>query len=189
MDQSAKRRQIPPAPHNPPLPAVQWPSPFFLGKHPPRLAELGPTRAREVSAAMKQGLASGKLKGRSGSVEEQVRVWAFPFPAMPAPRSTRGSWWARGNGYMQWRDMVRLALGAVTPYEKPVSIAIVLNTWNNRADLDNYTKAILDAIVGIVIPDDSCKHVRSVSIQLAEFNGTRASGFTVAVTPLASGNP
>lgn len=48
-----------------------------------------------------------------------------------------------------------LAMRLVAPLETPVALNIIFYVKNNRADIDNMLKALLDCMTGIVYKDDS----------------------------------
>ena len=48
-----------------------------------------------------------------------------------------------------------LAMGKFEPSEAPVALNVIFYVKNNRADLDNMLKALLDCLTGILYKDDS----------------------------------
>lgn len=103
----------------------------------------------------------------------------LPLRPCPAPRSTRASWWRKAREantpvgrYAAWRDHVLALLhGApvLLPLRPPVQVVMALHQWVGQADLDNYQKALLDALTraGWLL-QDNCKHVIDVRAYLVE---------------------
>lgn len=110
----------------------------------------------------------------------------LPVRPMPAPRSTRASWWRREGRvgrYASWRDDMLLRLGTVSgvmlPLRAPLQVTLVLHEWLGGADLDNYAKAVLDALqrAGWIM-QDNCKHLIALRAILVE---SKLLGVTVVL--------
>jgi crossover junction endodeoxyribonuclease RusA len=85
--------------------------------------------------------------------------------------------------YKAWRKQALLHIMAarIRRFEEPVVVKLELTPRDNRPrDADNYSKAVLDALVAArVLPDDSNVYVKAVS---AWFAPASASGHGVIVT-------
>jgi Holliday junction resolvase RusA-like endonuclease len=86
--------------------------------------------------------------------------------------NVRGRGRVRSEGYRKWALEAGWMLKAQRPgkFLVPVNISIEINPPNGRAfDLDNRNKALLDLLVEHqIIPDDSIRWVRKVSIQVVK---------------------
>lgn len=105
-----------------------------------------------------------------GLMNEPILELHFDFPSMPAPRATRGSWWARGARYVEWRKQVRFFAARQTdgeypfelPLQFPVAIQLEFIGTNPRSDIDNSIKAVMDALQGIILDGDHIAKVPAV---------------------------
>jgi len=102
---------------------------------------------------------------------------------MPKPRMTQGSRWnKRSQRYFAWVKTVR-AFWGTTEAENHCQLDVVVRSGvfsvsvtrcergckpKIRGDLSNMLKAVEDALNGLAFPDDSIKHVCSVSCRFEE---------------------
>lgn len=114
-----------------------------------------------------------------------VRI-SLPFP--PSVNAlflnVRGRGRVRTQAYRKWADEAGWLLKSQRPasFKAPVKVAIEVNPPNRRArDLDNLSKPVMDLLVTHqVIPDDSIRYVRGVSVSLVEVGAP----CTVIVEPI-----
>jgi Holliday junction resolvase RusA-like endonuclease len=83
--------------------------------------------------------------------------------------------------YQEWKRQVRAHWGNFS-VAGPVRVEIVLFKYRKNADLDNYAKAILDALSGVAFEDDNCTCVRDLNIWICEDGQSEPDdGFSVEV--------
>lgn len=94
--------------------------------------------------------------------------------ALPVPPSTNNLFVTVGKRRRvlspEYRDWKALAAGMLLqqrakPFPTPCRVTINVDETQSRADIDNLAKAPIDALVAFgVLPGDSNKHIRRVSI-------------------------
>lgn len=114
-------------------------------------------------------------------------VWGQPRPKT-RPRVTQNGTYTTAElraweKTLQTSALLRMrALGA-KPYEGAVEVEVIFGLLANRGDLDNYVKAVLDALNKVVFNDD-----RQVArISAVKLRRPEAPFCQVKVTPLPAG--
>lgn len=88
----------------------------------------------------------------------------FPFACKPSPRPRFGIRTYMPREYQMWKMSVRGIIGAGAEMYDRAKVTIWIYEARGNSDLDNFAKSVLDALQGILIPNDSLKHVPSLSI-------------------------
>ena len=80
-------------------------------------------------------------------------------------RNVRSVGRVKSTGYKRWIDAATAHMGYRDAITGPVRICIAVPT-NNRRDLDNYAKPVIDFLVKRgVIESDRCKTVREIHMR------------------------
>lgn len=80
---------------------------------------------------------------------------------LPVPPSAN-RYWRMGNNRMivseeaqQYKWQVKLLCGQLEPFAGNVAVKFTVYRARKSGDLDNYTKVLLDALKGLIYPDDA----------------------------------
>lgn len=109
------------------------------------------------------------MKSANGTVQMKFEITTPPSTNelySNAPKVGR----IKTQKYKAWISTIsgELLIQRVKPQKSPVSIHVTVPK-NNRRDLDNYLKPILDAMSGFkVIEGDTMKHVQHITIGASE---------------------
>lgn len=116
-----------------------------------------------------------------------MTVWSQPRPKT-RPRVTQNGTYTTPE-LREWEKLlkttalIRMRALGLKPYEGAVEVEVTLGLLANRGDLDNYVKAVLDALNEVVFVDD-----RQVSRMAAvKLRRPDAPFCRVKVTPLPDG--
>lgn len=93
-----------------------------------------------------------------------------PLKPKERPRFSLGGHAYMTSAYRKWKEVVRAQAveqwGAKGQWS-PVALHISLY-GPRRGDLDNLGGAVMDALTGVVYPDDSVTHIRHLSVMWAK---------------------
>ena len=91
----------------------------------------------------------------------------IPGHPEPAPRVTKRSLW-RGKKYAAWKAGAAALIKSKArgrKLETPCVLTLWIHKKDRRGDIDNFCKAVMDALVlSGIIPGDTLKHVPSLRV-------------------------